>query len=348
MDVCNVLKAWYAKNKRDLPWRRTSDPYKIWLSEIILQQTRVDQGLSYYNKFSKRFPNVSSLAKAHEDEVLLLWQGLGYYSRARNMHAAAKDIVRNYQGSFPTKYSEILGLKGVGEYTAAAIASFAFGLAYPVVDGNVYRFLSRLYDVSIPIDTAAGKKYFKQLAEELMDENQPGEYNQAIMEFGALQCKPSNPECGICAFEASCLAKASGEIGNRPVKKSKTKTRVRYFNYIYIRNEADTYIKKRDGKDIWQSLYELPLIERESSIDAFQLLQAIEKELGIRNSYVTQFNKLDSKIHKLSHQTIYADFWELTCKASPEVSGLLQIAAEDLSDYAMPQLIKAFLESNSS
>ena len=226
--------AWYDQNKRDLPWRNTKDAYLIWLSEIILQQTRVDQGMDYYLKFAKEFPTVKHLAKADNEKVMKLWQGLGYYSRARNLHTTAKIISEKYHGKFPDEYSDILSLKGVGNYTAAAIASFAFNKPYAVVDGNVYRVLARVFGIESPIDSTQGKKEFETLATELLDRKKPASHNQAIMELGALQCKPVNPDCSICALNTMCFAYSKKRINELPVKAKKTKVRNRYFNYIVL------------------------------------------------------------------------------------------------------------------
>ena len=250
---------WYRENGRDLPWRRTKNPYLIWISEIILQQTRVVQGYDYYQRFVARFPDVFALAAADEDEVMKYWQGLGYYSRARNLHAAARRMAE--AGGFPVTYTGVRALKGVGEYTAAAICSFAYGMPYAVVDGNVYRVLSRWLGIDTPIDSAEGKKLFVRVADELLDRERPGLYNQAIMDFGALQCTPVAPDCLFCPLNDSCVARLKGIAGSLPVKQHKTKVTNRYFNYIYVRMGAYTFIHKRSGNDIWKNLYEPPLIE---------------------------------------------------------------------------------------
>lgn len=259
-----ILIEWYQDNRRDLPWRRTKNPYLIWISEIILQQTRVAQGYDYYQRFVKRFPDVFSLADADEDEVMKYWQGLGYYSRARNLHAAARSMAE--AGGFPKTYKEVLALKGVGEYTAAAICSFAYGMPYAVVDGNVYRVLSRWLGIETPIDSTEGKRIFAEVAAELLDKAQPGLYNQAIMDFGALQCTPVSPNCMFCPFIDTCVARQKGLVDTLPVKLHKAKVTNRYFNYIYVRMGAHTLINKRTGNDIWKNLYELPLIETESEV----------------------------------------------------------------------------------
>ncbi|MCW8941497.1 MAG: A/G-specific adenine glycosylase, partial [Flavobacteriales bacterium] len=243
MEFSQKLISWYKNNKRDLPWRNTINPYKIWLSEIILQQTRVNQGLSYYYKFIEHYPSVKDLANASEQEVLKLWQGLGYYSRARNLHATARIITENYDGIFPVDYKKILSLKGVGEYTAAAITSFAYNQPYPVVDGNVFRVLARIYGVDTPIDTPEGKKTFNGLANKLIDKKQAATYNQAIMEFGALVCTPKNPECENCIFNNICAALINQQIELLPLKSKKIKQTNRYFNYLIIEtNNSETFI----------------------------------------------------------------------------------------------------------
>lgn len=248
------IMEWYKENGRDLPWRNTKDPYRIWVSEIILQQTRVAQGYDYYCRFIRRFPDVNSLAEAGEDEVMKYWQGLGYYSRARNLHAAAREIAG--KGYFPDTYEEVRRLKGVGDYTAAAICSFAFGLPCAVVDGNVYRVLSRWMGIDMPVDSVKGKNYFRELAEELLVKEDPALYNQAIMDFGALQCTPSSPSCMFCPLSDSCVALQKGWVDRLPVKQHKTKVSERFFTYLFIISGDFTFIHKRTGDDIWKNLYE--------------------------------------------------------------------------------------------
>ena len=272
MGFSNKLIAWYKQNKRDLPWRKTTDPYQIWLSEIILQQTRVDQGLNYYHKFIKKYPNIHSLAQASEKDVLNLWQGLGYYSRARNLHFTAKYISNELNGQFPSKHKEILKLKGVGEYTAAAISSFSYKEVYPVIDGNVYRVLSRIFGVENPIDSTEGKKVFKKLAAELINTKNPDTYNQAIMEFGALQCTPKKPKCEDCPFLLECFAYKNELIAELPKKENKIKQRNRYFNYLVIINDDAFYLNERKEKDIWQGLFDFPVFETSEPLNSFPLL----------------------------------------------------------------------------
>ncbi|HEY4629161.1 MAG TPA: A/G-specific adenine glycosylase, partial [Flavobacterium sp.] len=255
MNFSNVLIKWYLQNKRDLPWRNTTNPYPIWLSEIMLQQTRVAQGMPYFLSFTTAFPTVFDLAAANEEEVLKLWQGLGYYSRARNLHKTAQYIASDLAGIFPDNYSDLLKLKGVGEYTAAAIASFSYNEAVPVVDGNVFRVLSRYFDIETDIAQASAKKEFAALAFELMPKDNPATFNQAIMEFGALQCVPKSPNCGICVFNESCAALQKKKIDQLPIKSKKVKVRNRYFNYLVVADENDnTIIQKRTDKGIWHNL----------------------------------------------------------------------------------------------
>jgi A/G-specific adenine glycosylase len=264
----NSLINWYLNNKRDLPWRNTDNPYNIWLSEIMLQQTRVAQGLPYYLDFISTFPTVFDLAKAPEEKVLKHWQGLGYYSRARNLHYTAKYVANELKGEFPNNYKDLLKLKGIGEYTAAAIASFSHNEAVPVVDGNVFRVLSRYFDIETDISLATAKKEFSELALELMPKNDPATFNQAIMEFGALQCVPKSPDCKNCIFNSSCAALQKKKVQYLPVKLKKVKISYRFFNYIVFEDDKlNTLIQKRDQKGIWQNLYEFPLIETETELN---------------------------------------------------------------------------------
>ncbi|EJX08144.1 A/G-specific adenine glycosylase [gut metagenome] len=336
------IVCWYEENKRDLPWRKSSDPYLIWISEIILQQTRVAQGYDYYLRFIERFPDIQTLAEASEDEVMKYWQGLGYYSRARNLHAAAKSM----NGVFPTTYAEVLALKGVGEYTAAAICSFAYGMPYAVVDGNVYRVLARYLGVDTPIDSVAGKKLFAALANEMMDKKRPALYNQGIMDFGALQCTPQSPNCLFCPLSDSCVALAKGLVNQLPVKQHKTKTTNRYFNYIYVRAGAYTYINKRKGNDIWKNLFELPLIETADALSEEQFLALPEfGQLFAPGEHPTVRLVCKGVKHVLSHRVIYADFYEVCLpEATASFARFQKIRHEDLEQYAVPRLVHAFLE----
>jgi len=337
--------SWYEIHKRDLPWRDTTDPYIIWLSEIILQQTRVEQGYSYFMKFVQRFPIVKDLANADEDEVLKLWQGLGYYSRARNLHATAKIITTKYSGIFPPVYKDILALKGVGEYTTAAILSFSYNQPYAVVDGNVYRVLSRVFGIEEPIDTTKGKKIFAELAETLLDKKNPGLYNQAIMDFGALQCVPVSPNCTECPIADFCFALAENKISELPKKQGKQKSRNRYFNYLDIRFEDTIYLQKRTGKDIWQNLYELPLIESDVPLT----LEQLEEEESFQNIFqnaTISFISIPVQLkHILSHQVIYASFYRINIQAGLLGSSFLSVKTEDLDSFAVSRLVEKYLES---
>lgn len=340
MKFSNQLVLWYLYNKRDLPWRSTLNPYLIWISEIILQQTRVDQGMSYYFKFTANFPTVKELASASEEQVLKLWQGLGYYSRARNLHFSAKYIVNELQGEFPITYHELIKLKGVGDYTASAIASICFNEPTAVVDGNVYRVLARYFGIQTPINSTKGIKEFKQLAQELIDVKNPGTHNQAVMEFGAQLCKPQNPDCENCPLNHSCIALSKKQIKQLPVKEKKIKIRNRYFNYIVIQtNDNKTKIVKRE-KGIWLNLYEFPLIETMEEINENQLIEHQEFNKLFKMSPITirLFNK-EKMVHKLSHQNIYTKFWVVNTEASPNFSHSWDV----IHKYPVSTLIDNFL-----
>lgn len=336
------IQKWFEEYGRDLPWRKTKDPYLIWISEVILQQTRVAQGYDYYKRFIARFPTVAALAAASEDEVLKYWQGLGYYSRARNLHVAAKSIGEQ----FPSTYADVLKLKGVGEYTAAAICSFAYDLPYAVVDGNVYRVLSRYFDIDTPINTSAGKKEFTALAQDLLDKKNPARYNQAIMDFGAIQCTPKSPRCEDCPLSGSCAAYLREKINFLPVKKGKIKVRDRYLYYFYLIQEEYTYIIKRTNKDIWQNLYQFPLIETEHSMSLDNILREYkESEIFVRmDNPVFQIIIEDYK-HILSHQHLYTTLYKVFVDdkySLPEP--YVKIKNSDIEEYAIPRLIHIFLE----
>lgn len=340
--LTRTLLDWYAENKRELPWRETADPYLIWISEIILQQTRVAQGYDYFLRFVRRFPDVATLAAASEEEVMKYWQGLGYYSRARNLHAAAKSM----NGVFPKTYREVRALKGVGDYTAAAICSIAYNMPYAVVDGNVYRVLSRYFGIDTPIDSAEGKKVFAALAEEMLDKSSPATYNQAIMDFGAIQCTPQSPACMFCPLADSCAALAAGKVSKLPVKAHKTKTSNRYFNYIYVRMGACTFIHKRTEDDIWKNLFELPLIEsdREWTEEEFLQSPAFRSLIATGETPVVRAVVRNVK-HVLSHRIIYASFYEVELpEGSRSFSGYQRIPAGDLEHYPVSKLIHAFLK----
>ena len=330
------ITRWYKLNKRDLPWRKTRDPYLIWLSEIILQQTRVNQGLSYYEKFSEKYPTVQDLANEKEDEVLKLWQGLGYYSRARNMHFTAKYIVENLNGKFPSSYDEILKLKGVGEYTAAAVASFSFDEKKAVLDGNVFRLLSRYFGIHLPIDSSAGKKEFKSLANDLILEKEPGTYNQAIMEYGALVCTPKVPGCKSCRLSINCEALSKNEVDILPLKSKKINKRDRFFNFLVITDGESAYLQQRLEKDIWIRLFQFPLLETEQEISSIENNSLIDSK-----HYLV--NVSDHK-HLLSHQTIYAKFWLFKSEtALPKSSKFKIVSISEIHNYAVPKLIENYL-----
>jgi A/G-specific adenine glycosylase len=347
MDLSQILMDWYRKNQRDLPWRRTNDPYAIWLSEVILQQTRVEQGMPYWLRFMEDFPTVTDLADADEREVLRLWQGLGYYSRARNLHAAAKVIRDDYQGVFPNKYEQIRALKGIGDYTAAAIGSIAFNLPYAVVDGNVYRFLSRIFAISTPIDSTNGKKEFSVLANELIDKSNPGMFNQAMMEFGAMLCKPSNPDCSICPFNQYCQSYAVNAVSEYPVKSKKIKTRNRYFDFLILSDEKNTILQKREEKDIWQGLYQFPLIESENKNQSAVDLSNTNIAQLIKGTSYSMVKSSSVVKHVLSHQIIYAKFWWIKLENIPSIGATdyIDIPWSRLSDFGMPQVIVKYLEN---
>ncbi|ARV09491.1 A/G-specific adenine glycosylase [Winogradskyella sp. PC-19] len=337
----NVI-LWYSENKRDLPWRHTVNPYYIWLSEIILQQTQVKQGLPYYNSFVETFPTVFDLAKSDEQTVLKLWQGLGYYSRARNLHFTAKYIVNELDGKFPDTYNEIIKLKGIGDYTASAIASIAFGESTAVVDGNVYRVLSRFFGIDTPINSTKGIKEFKALATELIDKKQPATFNQAIMEFGARQCKPKNPYCILCPLQSGCVAFQKNKISELPIKLKKLKIRHRYFNFlVIIDRKKNTIIEKRTEKGIWQNLYQFPLIETKDSVGISKFEKKVSKHKLLEDSEFefSLFNEKDI-IHKLSHQHLHTKFWILEVDLIPKKG----VSAKKLKDYPVPALISEFID----
>lgn len=308
----NNLLLWYEKNKRDLPWRKTKDPYLIWLSEVILQQTRVKQGLPYFKKFVEKYPSVTQLAQADEQAILRLWQGLGYYSRAKNLHACAKTILAKFEGSFPDNFKELLSLKGVGRYTAAAIASFAFDEKVAVVDGNVYRVLSRVFGLKDDIASLEGQKKFQAFANELLPEQHAATYNQAIMEFGALHCVPVNPACEGCVHQPFCVAYQFRLQDQLPVKTKKIKITVRHLHYFVIRSEGKVLMKERVHKDIWSGLYDFFLVESAGPEEIDQLNDPILDEM-IHNGLVIRDISKTYK-HVLTHQRLFAKFYQVELK----------------------------------
>lgn len=346
--ISSLLQNWYAQHKRSLPWRDTNEPYIVWISEIILQQTRVNQGYDYFLRFIERFPDIKLLAEAPEDDVLKIWQGLGYYSRARNLHAAAKQIFEKFDGIFPTSYDTILSLKGVGEYTAAAVASIVYDLPHAVVDGNVYRVLSRLFAIDEPIDTTSGKKLFAETAQSILDEKHPGNHNQAIMELGALVCIPKQPKCMECPLQTVCLAFEQKNVSAFPVKKGKTVQKERFFNYFHIEHNGYTYINKRDNSDVWKNLYEFPLIETETQSDLLELQKNEEFTALFPSSGTIYFqHKLRIK-HVLSHRIIHADFYrvELNQQTAFDLENkFIKIEFPSLFEYPVSRLIHKYLET---
>ena len=343
MNFSSKLVSWYQSNKRDLPWRNTVNPYHIWLSEIILQQTRVLQGTPYYLAFLKAFPNIEDLANSSEDNVLKMWQGLGYYSRARNLHFTAKYIVDNFGGEFPKDYSEILKLKGIGVYTAAAITSFAFDMPYAVVDGNVIRVLSRVFGVSIPFDTPAGKKQFQHLAQELLIEKKAAIYNQAIMEFGAIKCKPKSPYCTSCHLQDSCVAYATNSVAQYPVKSKKIKVKERFLYYLLIEQKDNIFFGKRKS-GIWTGLYEFPFLEFTKKMNEKQIMQSNDWLNIFLNSTCDIKSVSNEFIHVLSHQKIHAQFWRI--KATEVVLEEYELIAKNsLLKFPVSRLTEKYFET---
>lgn len=338
---------WYEQNKRALPWRETNDPYPIWISEIILQQTKVNQGISYYYNFIKQFPDIYTLANAPIEKVLKIWQGLGYYSRARNMHYAAQQVINQYQGKFPANFQELLKLKGIGEYTAAAIASIAFNIPEPALDGNVYRVLSRLYGIAESPQKADGKKIFRQKAMELIKNQSPGIFNQALMEFGALQCIPKNPDCTRCVLKNLCFAFKNNMVNELPLKKQRIKQRQRYFHFLHIHYQNKIYIEQRTQNDIWKLLYQLPLIETNKPVNTENLTkQTLWKNL-FKGTRVNIQNISKEIIHQLSHQKLFTKFYYINIDHpnSYLLKNYMEINAEDIEKYSIPKLLDNFLRN---
>jgi A/G-specific adenine glycosylase len=339
-----LLISWYLKNRRDLPWRDTTDPYFIWLSEVILQQTRVNQGMDYYLRFTEQYPTVTHLAKATQEEVLKLWQGLGYYSRARNLHATAKLIVEEHGGQFPRTHQGLLALKGIGPYTAAAIASFAYRLAYAVVDGNVQRVLSRLFDIDLPVNGASGKRTIEALAQEFLHTSQPDVHNQAIMELGALICTPQGPACAKCPLSSHCMALACGTVAERPVKTAKKKATERHMHYAVVMHRGRLLFRKRGAQDIWQGLHDFPSLEGElnPTPQAMRDLVATHFPKGSITKAPLSPHRLYT--HLLTHRRIQAGFWWFEADADfPENSVYLSVPIERIHDVAVPKLVHRYL-----
>lgn len=331
------LLEWYNPDERNLPWKKTKDPYKIWLSEIILQQTRVEQGRPYYLKFISKYPSIKSFAEAPLSEILKLWEGLGYYSRARNMHAAAQQVMETHNGQFPSSYDELIKLKGIGSYSAAAISSFAIDACHPVLDGNVFRVLSRFFNIDTPIDTSEGKKLFYQLAMDCIDQAQPAKYNQAIMDFGALICKPKNPNCAICPLQLNCSAFFNKTISNLPKKSKKLTKKNRYFMYFVVQKNEKIAIQKREEKDIWRELNEFPMLEFDSIDKLFE-----------NNFYKNNKNNIIELSQVLTHQIInaffiYVDDLPQTNKSQKEI---FWINSVEIRNFVFPKIICQFLDGN--
>lgn len=345
MRFIDEVIGWYQIHKRDLPWRNTTDPYIIWLSEIILQQTRVDQGLPYFLRFSEKYPQVADFAAAEEDEILTMWQGLGYYSRGRNMHRTAQMVMEDHAGYFPKKYEELIKLKGIGEYTAAAIASFSANECKAVVDGNVFRLLARYFGIEEPINSSRAKKLFSEVANEVIDKDNPAISNQALMEFGSLQCRPQNPLCQTCPLQPGCQAYHKKLVNNLPVKLKKTPSRVRYFNYMVMFSEGRVLFNKRGPNDIWQNLHEFPLFETAGLVEIPTLLESQEFKSSFSNVTVNSVN--GPVKHILSHQTIYTQFIVIDGDISDSVlveRSWFFADITSLDTFAQPKLIFAFLK----
>jgi len=343
MNWSDEVQKWYLQHKRDLPWRNTTDAYTIWLSEVILQQTRVEQGMPYFYRFLEKYPDVKAFANASEDEILKLWQGLGYYSRGRNMLTTARQIVKNNQGIFPTSYNQLIKLKGIGQYTAAAISSFSADEVKAVVDGNVYRVLARWFGVEEPINSPAGKKLFQTLADEVLDRKHPGQHNQAMMEFGAMLCRPKNPDCGICPVREACNAYQTNRINVLPVKLKNVKITERYFNYFFVTNQDQILLNKRSMNDIWANLYDLPLIETTvyTPLENLVLLPEFKSVFG--DAVVISTSPV--RKHVLTHQRIYAHFIHLKVNQN-EINlqpNWFFTSVDSLEKLAMPKIIYQFL-----
>ncbi len=346
MKFSTALINWYQQNKRDLPWRNTQNAYHIWLSEIILQQTRVAQGMPYYFKFVNRFADINNFAEATEDEILNLWQGLGYYSRGRNMLKTAISIKNNFGGVFPTKYKDLIGLIGIGEYTAAAISSFAANEVRAVVDGNVYRVLARFFAIDTAINSTNGKKEFQNLANSLIDIQQPALFNQAIMEFGALVCKPKNPTCNLCSLNLNCIAYQQNKINQLPVKLKKLKIRERYFYFFVVNNNSQIVIKRRDNTDIWAGLHDFPSIETPTLQTIGEVFANPQFNLWFSSGAV--ISKVGQPIkHLLTHQKIYAHFIEISEFKTNIIksNNWISVPINQLEKFAQPKLIFTFLKN---
>jgi A/G-specific adenine glycosylase len=353
MEITPILVQWYEDNKRDLPWRKTRDPYKIWLSEVILQQTRVAQGMDYFTCFTGRYPTIFDLANASEEEVLKLWQGLGYYSRARYLHQTAKTIVNSFNGLFPDTYESLLQLKGIGPYTAAAIASISFGKAYPVLDGNVARVISRVFGVIDPVNESIGKNKIEKILSSLIDKSIPGTFNQAIMEFGALHCIPKNPSCQSCPLLSICEAHSKRLVDALPRKSKKVKVTIRFFNYFIIKLKRNgqqlVYLHKRTGKDIWQGLYDFPLIETTESLSTDKLIESSDWNRLFKGIKTHLVSVSEEYKHQLTHRQIKARFYtvEIQHELNSNVDEFILVSENDIHKYPLPRLIDKYMEERS-
>jgi A/G-specific adenine glycosylase len=345
MNFQHEIVKWYQLHKRDLPWRHTQDAYVIWLSEIIMQQTRVEQGLPYFNRFLEAFPRLEDFASATEAQVLRLWQGLGYYSRGRNMHHTAQQVLALHGGVFPVRYEELIKLKGIGDYTASAISSFAAGEARAVLDGNVFRVLARYFGIAAPINSTEGKKVFSALAQELIEGQNPMIYNQAIMEFGALQCKPKSPDCEVCPLQDQCEARRLNLQHTLPVKLKKMAPRNRYFHYLIMENDGDVLVKKRQPGDIWQHLYDFPLIETDTEAGFSDEILTMEIKKLCGDQVVIQ--PLVAKKHVLTHQIIYVQFFALANYIINfnQDAGVKWVGKMELDDLPQPKVITNFINA---
>lgn len=337
----NRLLAWHKTLDRPLPWKGTKDPYLIWVSEIILQQTRAAQATPYYLKITERFPDVQSLASAPIDELLSMWQGLGYYSRARNLHHSAKVIVDQHNGVFPKKYDDIIALKGVGKYTAAAISSFAYGLAYPVIDGNVIRIISRFFDIVEPVDTKEGKNKIDAFVDIVFNGEKAAKFNQAIMDFGATVCVPKKPRCQECPFEENCQALATGTILSRPIKSKKLVRKKRNFSFLYFEKNDHVLIEKRIANDIWKGLYQLPLIEGLEFSKRVKLIKKVQQDFSL----ITDATPVYTHRQLLTHQEIHSIVWALDqVPGDQEFADKIWVAKDNLENYGFPKTMTLFFE----
>lgn len=339
------LTQWYKENRRELPWRGTKNPYRIWISEIILQQTRVSQGTDYYNRFVDRFPDVELLAAAGEDEVMKLWQGLGYYSRARNLHHAAREIVERFGSVFPDKYEDIRNLKGVGDYTAAAISSIAYGLPYATVDGNVYRVISRIWGIDHSIDMPSGKKIFREMADQLLDRGDPDTFNQAMMEFGAIQCVAKSPDCSACPMADFCVALSQSAVASFPVRSKKVMLKERFLDFLAVKYSGSYFLTRREKGDIWAGLYQFPLIESNKQLQPENLMVSLQWNEWLGNLPLSVERISPVTIHLLTHQRLYIRFWSIELLAEPKYSNWIKVPAEELQHYAVPRPVEQFIVS---